>query len=209
LEEKQVELLDKLSVREKEEFKRISNKLLSICFLCKKNEASKNDYYFILRHKEVFNSYFKVLGFQIEINEEYGVAQLVNTLNYNRLQFKLFDSIILLLLRVLFDEKIRELSLVNDVVVTIGEIQEKFLALKIRDKLIDKTTLNNSLKLLKRFNIIENLDRDLTSEDSRIIVYQSILMALRVDDVKAVYDKINIYKKGGEIVEEVEHHKPD
>jgi hypothetical protein len=209
LEEKQVELLDKLSVREKEEFKRISNKLLSICFLCKKNEASKNDYYFILRHKEVFNSYFKVLGFQIEINEEYGVAQLVNTLNYNRLQFKLFDSIILLLLRVLFDEKIRELSLVNDVVVTIGEIQEKFLALKIRDKLIDKTTLNNSLKLLKRFNIIENLDRDLTSEDSRIIVYQSILMALRVDDVKAVYDKINIYKKGGEIVEEVEEDEAD
>ncbi|QAA35347.1 hypothetical protein C1I91_19185 [Clostridium manihotivorum] len=199
-----LEFLSKLSAREMEEFKKISNKLLSICFLCKKNEANKNDYYFILRHKEEFNSYFKILGFQIEINEEYGVAQLVNTLNFNRIQLKLFDSIILLLLRVLFDEKIRELSLTNDVVVTVGEIQEKFMALKIRDKLIDKTTLNNSLKLFKRFNIINNLDRDLTNEDSRIIIYHSILMALRVDDIKAVYDKINIYKKGGEAVEEVE-----
>lgn len=99
--------------------------------------------------------------------------------------------------------------MVNDVVVTVGEIQEKFMALKIRDKLIDKTTLNNSLKLFKRFNIINNLDRDLTNEDSRIIIYYSILMALRVDDIKAVYDKISIYKKGGEVVEEIEEDEID
>lgn len=204
MEEKVVEFLEKLSQREKEDFKRISNKLLSICFLCKKNDANKNDYYFILRHKDVFNNYLKVLGFQVEINEEYGVAQLVNTMNFNRVQFKLFDSIILLILRVLFDEKIRELSLANEVVATIGEIQEKFMALKIRDKLIDKTTLNNSLKLFKKFNIINNLDRDLTNEDSRIIIYHSILMALRVDDIKEVYDKINVYRKGGDEVEETE-----
>lgn len=199
-----MEFLDKLSQREKEEFRKLSNKLLSICFVCKKNDASKNDYYFILRHKEEFNNYFKALGFQVEINEEYGVAQLVNTMNFNRIQLKLFDSIILLLLRVLFDEKMRELSLSNEVVVTVGDIQEKFMALKIRDKLIDKTTLNNSLKLLKRINIINNLDKDLTNEESRIIVYHSILMAVRVDDIKEVYDKINIYKKGGEEIEEAD-----
>lgn len=209
MEENIVEILNGLSQRDKEAFKKISNKLLSICFICKKVEATKKDYYFILRHKEIFNKYFNVLGFQVEINEEYGVAQLVNTLNHNRVQLKLFDSIVLLILRVLYDEKIKELSLIDDVVINVGDIQEKFMALKIREKLIDKTTLNNSLKLIKRFNIIALLDRDVTKEDSRIIIYPSILMAIRVDDIKGAYDKINTYKKGCEEDEEADEDQAD
>ena len=73
---------------------------------------------------------------------------LVNTLGYNRLSLKLFDSIILLILRILIDEKKRQLN-PYDIIAEVGEIQEKFMALKIRDRLIDRTTLNNSLRLFK------------------------------------------------------------
>lgn len=188
--------IENLSQKDRENFKRVCNKLLSICFICRKNESTKSDYYFILKYKDEIYAYFDVLGYRLEINEEYGVVQLTNPQNYNRLQLKLFESIILLILRILMDEKKRELSLSNDIIIEVGDIQEKFMALNIRDKIIDKTTLNNALKLFKRMNLLEPLDRDLTREESRILLYDSIFMAVRVEDIRRAYQKIEIYRKG-------------
>lgn len=188
--------IENLSQKDRENFKRVCNKLLSICFICRKNESTKSDYYFILKYKDEIYAYFDVLGYRLEINEEYGVVQLTNPQNYNRLQLKLFESIILLILRILMDEKKRELSLSNDIIIEVGDIQEKFMALNIRDKIIDKTTLNNALKLFKRMNLLEPLDRDLTREESRILLYDSIFMAVRVEDIRRAYQKVEIYRKG-------------
>ncbi|MCD8379090.1 MAG: DUF4194 domain-containing protein [Lachnospiraceae bacterium] len=179
--------------KDKDEFRRVCNKLMSTCFIVKRNEATRADYYFILRMKPVFERYLDVLGYSLEINEDYGVIQLVNRENYNHLNLRLNDSIILLILRILYDEKKRELSL-TDVVVNLGDIQEKFLSLKIREKQIDKTTMGNALRLFKRYNLIEILDRELNQEDSRIIIYDSILMAIRVEDIRRVYELLEKYR---------------
>ena len=186
---------------DRDEFRRVCNKLMSICFIVRRNEVTKSDFYFIQRWKPVFERYLEVLGYTLEINDEYGVIQLVNRENYNHLNLKLNDSIILLILRILYDEKKRELSL-TDVVVNLGDIQEKYISLKIREKQIDKTTMNNALRLFKRFNLVELLDRDLMQEESRVIIYDSILMAVRVEDIKRVNDMLALYRKGGKTEDE-------
>lgn len=204
-----MDLYNNLNTRDKEQFKKVSNKLLSNCFICGKIESNKNDYYFILRNKNIISEYFIQLGFSLEINEEYRCIQLVNLLNNNRTRFTIWESIVMLILRAIYDEKIREISLSNEVVINIGDIQEKITALKIRDKLIDKVVLNNTLRMLKRFNIITNLDSDLTMEDTRIIIHPTILMAIRVDDIREVYNKLKNYKKGDEDSEEAEEDQAD
>lgn len=191
-----MELFEGMLQKDRDEFRRVCNKLMSICFICKQNEDTKSDYYFILRQKPVFLKYLDVLGYTLEINEEYGVIQLINRENFNHVHLKLNDSIILLILRILYDEKKRELSL-TDVVVNIGDIQEKYLSLKIREKQIDKTTMSNALRLFRRYNLVALLDKDLTQEDSRIVIFDSILMAIRVEDIKKVNDMIVLYRKGG------------
>lgn len=201
-------MLEGMLQRDRNEFRRVCNKLMSICFICRKNESTKGDYYFILRNRNTFLEYLDVLGYVLEINEEYGVIQLVNRENYNHLNLKLYDSIILLILRILYDEKKRELSL-TDVVINLGDIQEKYVSLKIREKQIDKTTMNNALRLFKRFNLIEPLDKDLMQEDARIMIYDSILMAVRVEDIKRVMDLIDIYRKGGAVNEEADAGEAD
>ena len=60
--------------------------------------------------------------------------QLTNALNTNRQNLKLYETVILLILRILFDEKKRELSVSDEVIVNLGDIQDKFLSLKIRDR---------------------------------------------------------------------------
>jgi len=190
--------------RDRDEFTRISNRLLSQCFICKKNEITRADYYFIMKHKDKFTEYLSILGYRLEINEEYGVVQLVNTQNYNRYNMKLFESVILLILRILYDEKKRELSVSDEVLINMGDIHEKFMSLKIRDKMIDKTTLRNAISTLRRFQLVEPLDRDLSNEDARLIIYDSILMAVRVEDIQAAYKKLENYRKGGKTNEETD-----
>ncbi|HUM84258.1 MAG TPA: DUF4194 domain-containing protein [Lachnospiraceae bacterium] len=203
-----MEFLEGMPEKDKVEFRRVANRMISMCFICRKNEQTKKDYYFVLRYKEKLTAYFDVLGYVPEINEEYGVVQLVNRENTNHLNLRLNDSIILLILRILYDEKKRELSL-TDVVINVGDIQEKYLSLNVRSKQIDKTTMNNSLRLFRRYDLIEILDRDLTKEESRIIIYDSILMAVRVEDIRRAYDMAEIYRKGDGRDEETDQDEAD
>ena len=204
-----MDILEGMLQRDKDNFSRICNRLLSSCFLCKRNETTKADYYFVIKYREQFSQCLSLLGYRLEVNEEYGVIQLTNPQNYNRYNMKLFESILLLILRILYDEKKRELSVSDEVIVNVGDIHEKFLSLKIREKMIDKTTFRNAISTLKRFQIIETLDANLTDEDSRIIIFDSVLMAVRVEDIKAAYEKLEIYRKGGSTSEEADEGETD
>lgn len=106
-------------------------------------------------------------------------------------------------------EKKRELSAANEVIVNLGDIQDKYLSLKIRDKMIDKTTMRNALSLFRRFQLIETLDRDLTNEESRILIYDSILLAVRVEDIRQAYEKLEQYRKGKTANEETDTDEAD
>lgn len=204
-----MELLEGMLQKDKDEFKRICNRLLSNCFICKGNQISRSDYYFVLKYRDRFRTYLDVLGYRLEINEEYGVIQLTNPQNYNHLNLKLFESIILLTLRILYDEKKRELSASDEVIVNLGDIQDKYLSLKIRDKMIDRTTMRNALSLFRRFQLVETLDKDLSNEESRILIYDSILMAVRVEDIRTAYEKLEAYKKGRVTNEEADETEAD
>ena len=99
------------------------------------------------------------------------------------------------ILRILFDEKKRELSVSDEVIVNLGDIQDKFLSLKIRDKMIDKTTMGNALRLFRRYQLIELLESDLKNEESRVLIYNSILMAVRVETSKVSMKKLTVIGK--------------
>ena len=202
-------LLDGMLQRDQDEFRRVCNKLINTCFLCKKNESAKSDYYFVLKYIDKFEELLGTLGYRLEINEEYGVIQLTNGMNVNRQNLKLYESVILLILRILFDEKKRELSVSDEVIVNLGDIQDKFLSLKIREKMIDKTTMGNALRLFRRYQLVELLDNNLGSKESRILIYDSILMAVRVEDIRQVYEKVETYRKGKRGDEETDQIEAD
>lgn len=204
-----MELLEGMLQKDKDEFKRICNRLLSYCFICKGNQSSRSDYYFVLKYRDKFQEFLDLLGYRLEINEEYGVVQLTNPQNYNRRNLKLYESIILLILRILYDEKKRELSAANEVIVNLGDIQDKYMSLKIREKLIDKTSMRNALHLFRRFQLLEILDKDLSNEESRILIYDSILMAVRVEDIRQAYEKLEQYRRGKAVNEETDKDEVD
>ena len=50
--------------------------------------------------------------------------------------------------------------------------------------------------LPKPFEIVELLDKDMGDEESRVLIYDSILMVVRAEDIKAAYEKLETYRKG-------------
>jgi hypothetical protein len=193
----------KESVIQKEKFRTTANKLLNHCFILKKKDDTRNDYIFIVQNRELFIEYFDLLGYKIEINEMQGVVALTNVAGTGRIRLRKIESVILLILRLLYIEKRKELSLNEEVVVLSDDIHEKYNMLKIEAKSnLDKTMFRDTIRLFKRFNIISNLDSDITMSDARIKIYPSVLFAVPNDNLTLLYDaineKLNKYMNGGE-----------
>ena len=64
----------------KEKFRQNANKLLNECFILKECTDTKNCYYFILKEKELYITFFDLLGYDIVISEEYGMIAINNSL---------------------------------------------------------------------------------------------------------------------------------
>ena len=69
--------------------------------------------------------------------------------------------------------------------------------------------MRNALSLFRRFQLIEILDHDLGDEESRILIHDAILMAVRVNDIKQAYEKLEIYRKGKAGNEETDENEAD
>lgn len=123
------------SVVQKERFRYAANKLLNNCFLLKKKANTKAEYFFVIQNKDLFIPYFDFLGYQLIINEEQGVIGIVNMFGSGRLQLTKYESIMLLILRLLYIEKRKEIGTFSqEVTVLMEEIREKYAMLKIKSK---------------------------------------------------------------------------
>ena len=193
------ESYENFRVQEKEDFVRVANRLLSVTFLTRRNEENKKDYYFAERHFELFREYFRMGGWTLVHDRSLGVLQLANEYGFNREKLRLEESIVVLIVRLCYEEKRRkELTLTENVCITPRDIQERYLGLKIREKPLERKILRDVLGMLKRYNILRNLDPDLADPECRIEVFPSILLAVKVEDIKQLYDKLNSFGQGVE-----------
>lgn len=178
------------SVAQKEKFRIAANKLLNQCFLLKKREDTKKDYIFVKQNWEMFVTYFELLGYDLKMNEDQGVIGLVNQFGTGRVELTKYESILLLILRLLYIEKRKELATSSEeVTVLMEEIREKYAMLKIKAKpTLDKGMERNLVRLFRRYNIIRNLDGDVNQADARIVIYPSVIMAVTVENINEYYE---------------------
>ena len=66
------------SSAQKEKFARAANRLLNQCFILKKKDDTKQDYYFIKDNKNIFSSFFDLIGYDIKIDEDLGLVSSFN-----------------------------------------------------------------------------------------------------------------------------------
>ena len=193
------------SEAQKERFRIAANKLLNQCFLLKKKEDTRKDYIFVRQNREeLFAPYFDLLGYELKINEDQGVIALVNRFGTGRMSLNKYESILLLILRLLYIEKRKELGTYSEeITVLMEEIREKYAMLKLKTKpMMDKGMERHMVSLFRRYNLIQNLDGDVNRADARIVIYPSVIMAVTVEDINQYYEqaeqKLAEYAGGGD-----------
>ena len=179
------------SVATKEKFRVAANKLLNQCFLLRKKEDTKKDYVFVREYRELFTQYFDLLGYELRVNEDQGVIGIYNTFGTGRLLLSKNESVLLLILRLLYLEKRRELSSsYEEIVVLMEEIRERYEALALKtNPVMTKTMQRETVSLFKKYNVISNLDSDVTMDGARIIIYPSVMMAVSAEDINEFYEQ--------------------
>ena len=196
-----MEFIDVLENIPKDKFKATANKLLNECFIIKKNKDTVSEYNFILNYRDYFVSFFDVLGYELVIQEDQGVIGINNPAGTGRIHLKKIESMLLLILRLLYIEERKKVSQTGDVIVIVDQVYDKYNMLKMQNKL-DKTTLRNSMGLFRRYHLLQNLDSDMSNPDTRVIIYPSILLAVAntsLDDLyQSAKDKLDKYGRGGE-----------
>ncbi len=194
----------KISEKDIDKFVILVNKLINVNYLTAFKEEDKNDYYFINNYLNAFSNYF-LLGGRELIHYPNQKTFVLNSPYSSKLSLNKINSLILLLLRLLYIEKMHDISLDNQVSITVGDLQAKFeqLAISQNDRL-KIGELSESLRIFKKYNIIHYKGNDFQNDDVIITIYPTIQYAVSIDDIKLIVDKINSYKGKEEDNEEVE-----
>ena len=183
-----LENFEALSAAQRQMFSDATTKLLASAFLARDKRDNKELYYFILSFKNYFDEYFGIIGYELEIDREHGAIQLKTKDNQNLLRLKKDESLILLILRILYHQHLAETSVNDNVIVTIDEVHERYDHLELKKK-INKTDLIQVLRLYRRFNLLETLG-DITQGSTRLVLYPTILMAINTASINEVIETI-------------------
>ena len=177
-----------MNITQQNQFRDTANKLLSYTFLCRDKKDNRESYYFLMSYKEVFDEFFKILGYEINLDTTLGTVMLEGASASNTLKLKRDESIILLILRLLYHEKAKDASLNDNIICSVADVHEKYDYLQIKRKL-NKTDLVSSMRLFRRYNLVE-ITGDITTSTCRIVILPTILMAIKSEDVTSVYQTI-------------------
>lgn len=180
---------ERLTNVQKATFKDIANKLLASTFLARDKKDNKDNYYFVVSYKEVFDEFFAILGYEIKLDQGVGSIMLKSDQNTGFLKLRRDETIILLILRILYHERLKETSLNENVVITVLDIHEKYNFLEIK-KRINKTDLVSALRLFRRFNLIETIG-DITMSNTKVVIMPTILYAINTEEITEVYNTVS------------------
>ena len=155
----------------------IANYLLNNCFLMGTVDTTREKYYYVINHEESFRQIFLPIGYTLVVHRNLRVIQLINNHGSGRVILKKYESIILLILRLLYVEKRESLSTSEDMVfATVEEIKNEYEKLNLPRK-FDRVLLEESLRNIKRYNLLKVEDR-LSDMDAKIRIYPSVMLAM-------------------------------
>ncbi|MGL5041983.1 MAG: DUF4194 domain-containing protein [Culicoidibacterales bacterium] len=193
---------DKLSETKKKEFSRIANKLLSVNYLTRLIEKDRSDYFFIVNYLRLYKKYFAVLDYELQYFEYDELISLVSTQNYNHLQFKKFESVLLLLLRKIYHQKMQQIAQHKGIITSVEELISAIEEVGLTTGRLKKTELKDALALFKRYNICQ-LNGKIDEEDATITLYPTILYIIPIEKIDAIDKQLKLYLKGeGKLNEE-------
>lgn len=195
--------LENLLIEIPEKFRRdvprVVNRLLGRTFLYQDVEEEKDDYYFVNRHRGVFEAILSLAGFRLLHDDYHRIFQVVSDYSYSHARYKLDESLLILVLRKLYEEKSEHLSLASDPVVTVGEVREEYRTITGKERDLPMGQYEALLRRLRSLGLIETLDGrsiEVKDGDARLRLRGSIRMILPIQNAGEMDAWLRKYRAG-------------
>lgn len=205
---------EKLSAYEKEEFRRISNYLLSHTYMLRYiYDASEqmtlpnSDYRMATRLYSLLFDYFAVTGWRLEKDDNYGMMSLINIFDNNRLRIDRFTTLFLYTCRLIYEEEREHSNNFHIIKTDTQTVVEKMRTLGLLEK--GKSTQKERIeaqRTLAHYNIIQKMEKSAWSaEGNQILILPSILMIVSNQGINDMMCQLEEMKNGttdGQVVAE-------
>lgn len=182
--------LDALSEQERVRIRNVIQSLLACNFLTREHDAAL--YIAARRYREELAEYFQVVGWEFRVDERYEIVWLLSTGMAHRRSLTLEESIWLLVLRLIYEEKRTGLNLSSFPMTTLAEIRAKYLAFHLPD--LKKTAIQRLTQLARQYRLADVLDRDL-SEEARICLFHTLALAVDGEKVSDLHNRLELYRQ--------------
>ena len=186
-----IEYMEQLTDEEREQITEVIQLLMKQTFLLERTYDRRAEKYQLSRaykvcamHLEFLKEYFQVAGIELVENVYLGII-------YIRTEMLMGDklprlaTIYLLILKLIYDERMQQVSSSARIVTTLGELNGKAGEFRVLSSLPSPTEIRRSVALLKKYQIIEPLDiLEELNEHTRMIIYPTVHMVLTGDDIR-------------------------
>ncbi len=189
-----------LPERTRRDVPRIVNRLLGQTFLYQDVETDKEDYYIVNRHRPVFETLLALAGFTLLHDDYHRVYQVVSAYSYCRTRFKLDETLMIVVLRKLYEEQAEQLRLASDPVVSVGEVREEYRTITGKERDLGVLQYEQILRRLRKLGLVDTLDGrsiDVRNSEARLRLRGSIKMLLPVQTVDEMEAWVRRYRVAG------------
>ena len=193
------ELYCLLTESEKIMMKNVTIKLLKVNFLLR--ITNKEMYSFIINHKELLSLFFEYMNFDFNIREDKELVYIKPNDDTTIRNISKNETLALLVLRLIYQKKIDEVSLTDEVETTVAELQNHLFSFNFgqqNNDRVKRSTLTEMLRIFRQHNIIYYKD-DLALDDTVITIYPSIEVAMDFKEINEILTRIELLKVGDDI----------
>lgn len=203
------EKYENLSDRDKVNFKKACNTLLSETFVLRNDykngsaQSRNQDYEFLSRYEDIVREYLSLSGWSLNKDDRNGYFYIENDEGINRRKFSLQQTQILLALRFIYDEHLKEAGLFMAVTTNVGELLHQLVnVLGFFDKKPNMTDFKRDMNIFDGFNVIKAINGSYKDTDCDFVILPTIQIAVPADRVAFVANEIRALE--GEIDEKTD-----
>lgn len=197
-----IEYFENLTTEQKEEVKEAVSLLWNQTFVLERKWSRRQnrmvlnpEFRTVNQHLAFLKAYFSISGVELLENTQTGMIYLRGE---NLIGDKLskLSTLYVLILKLIYDEQMVTASTSVEVRTKLSDVHERLASFRLLRGQPAPTEIRKSLRLLKKYQVIEVLDSvDDGDGNVRILIYPTIHMLLLGDDVKALLDTFKEMEK--------------
>ncbi|MCM1380775.1 MAG: DUF4194 domain-containing protein, partial [Muribaculaceae bacterium] len=185
--------LAEMSQKERDEFSRICNMLLSVTYILRETADRRvsKEYRYIEDKFELFYDYLELSGWKIYKESQYGIIYVRNTEGYNKLVMNKLTTVMLATIRIIYEEHRARVGGTNDVCSSVGELFGKIVnEFSVYKKKPPQKEIKEAFRILELHNLIRKIDESYDDFECRFMILPSVLIAVSNERCKAICDML-------------------